>query len=192
MSTLMLDVGQANEFKLALRREGGWTNEEVKMLCERQGLLRQVREVLIGRAEIKVREYVVDLDATPYTPQGWSVEEHQKGGVIKWDATMVALHFDGSQKNGGMIEGGKLRRTLTKLSPYNANMLDFLIREENQHLIPEEWKVKDIYFWGTIYRGSDGELLVRCLCWDVGLWGWDCRGLCRLCGSNHPALVPAS
>ena len=48
---LMLDVGQADEIKLAMRREGFWTNEKIKNLCKK-GFLAQVLEVLEGRAEI--------------------------------------------------------------------------------------------------------------------------------------------
>lgn len=54
MSELMLDVGQANEIKMAFRREGPWTNEEIKMMCERKGFLTQVRQALLGQAEINV------------------------------------------------------------------------------------------------------------------------------------------
>jgi hypothetical protein len=51
-SELMLDVGQANELKLAFRREGDWDNEKIKALTERRGLLTQVLDVLEGRAQI--------------------------------------------------------------------------------------------------------------------------------------------
>ena len=58
----------------------------------------------------------------------------------------------------------------------NANVLDYLL--VNPYLIPEEWK-KDkknnilyIFFWGTIYRSSDGNLSVRYLYWNKQQWGW--------------------
>ena len=50
MSDLMLDVGQANELKLAFRR-AGYESAEVKTLCE-GNILAQVREVLLGLAHI--------------------------------------------------------------------------------------------------------------------------------------------
>jgi hypothetical protein len=49
---LMLDVGQANEIKLAFRREGNWDNEKIKILTERMGFLLQVLDVLEGRSHI--------------------------------------------------------------------------------------------------------------------------------------------
>lgn len=192
MSELTLDVGQANELKLAFRREGPWTNEEIKMLTERKGFLRQVREALLGRAEIKVLEHMIDLDSAPFIPDGWSVEEHQKGGVVKWDATKIALHLDESQTKGDWIDDSKLRKNVAKLSPYNANMLDFLIKKENQHLIPEEWKGRYIFFWGTIYRRFGRGLYVRYLNWSGGRWLWDYHLLSGGWNSDDRALVPAS
>jgi hypothetical protein len=50
MSELMLDVGQANELKMAFRR-AGYEASEVKSLVEGD-ILVQVREVLLGRARI--------------------------------------------------------------------------------------------------------------------------------------------
>jgi hypothetical protein len=57
MSNLRLDVDQAGELKAALRREGPWTNEELKMACERKGFFTQVRQILLGNAEIKENEF---------------------------------------------------------------------------------------------------------------------------------------
>lgn len=188
----MLDVGQANELKLAFRREGSWTNEEIKMLTERKGFLGQVREALLGRAEIKQMEHIVDLDSAPYIPDGWSVEEHQKGGVMKWDVTKVMLYLDDDQKNYGVIEGDKLRKKLTKILSYNANMLDFLLKAGNEHLIPKKWRGKLVFFWGTIYRDGLGTPCVRYLYWNDGMWCWHYRWPDEYAwGSNFPALVPA-
>lgn len=167
---LMLDVGQANEIKLAMRREGSWTNEEIKMLCEQKGFLTKVREVLLGRAEIKQVEYLVDLDADPFLPDGWKVEEHQKGGQIKYDSTKVRLYLSRKQQNGKVIDGNELRKELKSQKVMNANLLDFYLK--NPHLIPEKWKGKAVFFWGTIYRGADGYLDVRCLYWRSGRWHW--------------------
>jgi hypothetical protein len=50
MSDLMLDVGQANELKLAFRK-AGYEASDVKKLCEGH-LLAQVLQVLLGNASI--------------------------------------------------------------------------------------------------------------------------------------------
>ncbi len=54
---LMLDVGQANEIKLAFRRARGsngtlWTPEKIKLLTEHNSLLGHTLDVLEGRAEV--------------------------------------------------------------------------------------------------------------------------------------------
>ena len=134
----------------------------------------------------------VDLDSAPFIPDGFTVEEHQKGGIIEWDRTKVRLHLDDGQKNGNVIVGNKLRKIIAKLSPYNANLLDFFLKKENQHLIPEEWKGKVVFFWGTIYRDAGGNLCVRYLYWCGTGWRWDYDWLCDDWSDDRPALVPAS
>jgi len=185
MSKMMLDVGQANEVKLALRREG-WSNEELKMACERKGFLGLVRETLLGRAEIKQVEYLVDLDADPFIPEGWKLEEHQKGGKDEYNSVKVELYLSKKQKSG-MIGGHDLRKELKGQPVMNANLLDFYLK--NLHLIPESWKGKVVFFWGTIYRDAGGYLYVRYLYWAGGSWVWYYRWLFDDWNDSNPALV---
>jgi hypothetical protein len=94
------------------------------------------------------------------------------------------------QKKGKRIDGNKLRKELKGKPIYNANLLDYLLA--NYHLIPEEWKSKYVFFWGTIYRDSDGDLYVRYLCWLVGRWRWGAAWLDDGWYGARPAAVPAS
>lgn len=165
---LMLDVGQANELKLAFRR-AEWTNKEIKSLCEGD-FLTQVRKVLLGHAEIKAIEHLIDCDADPFVPNDWSVVEHKKGGQFKWDPARVSLYLSKSQKNRKVIRGNHLCNELKDKLVLNANVLDYLLA--NPHLIPKEWKDKYVFFWGTIYRDPDGDLGVRYLSWGGGRWHW--------------------
>ncbi len=151
-----------------------------------------IREVLDGRAEIKRVEYLADLDADPFLPDGWKVEEHKKGGQFKYDSAKVGLYLSKGQQNGKVIVGNDLRKELKNQPVYNANLLDFYLKKENQHLIPEEWKGKAIFFWGTIYHSSGGRLYVRCLDWSRDRWDWF---YCWLGGGffgGDPATVSAS
>lgn len=182
---LMLDVGQANELKLAFRR-ADYNNDDIKRLCEGNVLV-DVRSVLRGLAAI---EHVIDCDADPFVPDGLSVEEHQKGGRFKWDPVKVKLYLSKEQQGGKWIEGSKLREELKNKPVYNANLLDYLF--ENPHLIPWEWKNKDIFFWGTVYRDSFGDPYVRCLYWDDGEWGCGRYRLDNAWSRFNPAAVPAS
>ncbi len=176
---LMLDVGQANELKLAFRR-AGYTNAEIKKLCEGDVLARLL-PVVKGYAEVTTVTHAIDCDADPLIPyEGWKVESHKKGGLFVWDPSKVVLHLSENQKDGKCIVGNKLRKELADVPMYNANVLDYLVK--HPHLIPEEWKGKVVFFWDTIYRGSGDRLYVRCLVFGGGHWqanygwlncGWD-------------------
>ncbi len=190
MSDLMLDVDQAGELKAAFRR-GDWTNAEIKRLCEGD-TLKNVRGVLRGFSEIKPILHAIDCDASPFVPDGWKVEEHRKGGIFTWDPTKVKLYLSKKQKGDKYVIGNDLRKELASQPVFNANLLDYLLKPENQHLIPEDWKGKYVFFWGTIYRSSVGDLCVRYLYWDDSAWNWNCHWLVSSFNSCNPAVVLAS
>jgi hypothetical protein len=194
MSDLMLDVDQAGELKAAFRR-GNWTNAEIKKACEGDFLAR-ARQALLGYSEIKHVSHVIDCDADPFVPDGWKVEEHKKGGQFLWDAAKVELYLSKNQQKGRVIEGNKLRKELENDPMFNANLLDYLLK--NPHLIPEEWKKDEkgntryIFFWGTVYRDSGGYLDVRALYWDGGAWRWSYGWLDHGWDGRIPAARRAS
>lgn len=150
---------------------------------------RGIQDVLHGRAEIVSKRHVIDCGADPFLPEGWSVEQHINRGEFEWGRSKVALFLTEEQKSGS-VKGTELRELLAGKSVLNANVLDYLLA--NPHLIPEEWKGKFVFFWGTVYRRSGGGLCVRCLDWDGGRWGWGCRWLGFGWNSGYPALVLAS
>ena len=93
------------------------------------------------------------------------------------------------------MKKNSLYKEIVGLSPYNANLMDFLLKKENRFLPPEEWKHKRIYFWGTIYRGPAGDYFVRYLYNFSSIelrWRWSHSTLggafMDICG---PAIVPA-
>lgn len=181
---LMLDVGQANELKLAFRRNG-WTNTDIKALSE-SNFLSEVLKVMKGYSEIKPIDHLIDCDTNPFIPDGWSLEEHQKGGLIKFDPKNISLYLSKKQKKS-IINGHDLRKELMGQPVMNANVLDYLLA--HPELIPESWKDKYIFFWGTIYRLSDGSLFVRCLDWLGSKWDWDYDSLDRVFDSIGPAAL---
>ena len=185
-----IDVSQAHEFKLACKRSG-CTNEDIKRMCEGD-LLTRLLPAVRGLAEVVVVKRIIDLDADPFVPEGWIVEEHIKGGQFEFDPAKVALYLDERQKNCGLIEGNKLREKLKGRLVYNANLLDFYL--VHSELIPQEWKGKAVFFWGTIYRELKGRLCVRNLICDGGnRWNWDYRWLnTGFRDDYNPAAVPAS
>ena len=177
-SELMLDVGQANELKLAFRR-AGWTNDEIKKLCTGE-FLAGVRNVLNGFSQIKPSE-LIDCDAKPLVPNHgvlrMFVEKHQEGGLFRWDSTMVELFVTKSQRAGWVYSMDALLGELTGKSLLNANVLDYLLAHPS--LIPKEWKEDAdgyplcIGFCGTTYRNPYGGLVIRCLFHQDGNWTWD-------------------
>ena len=167
----------------------GLSRAEVKKLTEGT-ILGDVRKVLRGYASIVVAKHVIDLDADPVVPDGWSVEAHRKDGQFTWDAAKVALFLAYGQQNGKYVEGNKLRKELAEMPVFNVNLLDYLLKFP--HLIPEEWKDKYIFFWGTIYRGPSGHLSVRCLSFIGGSWRWSSHWLAHGWDGDDPAALRAS
>lgn len=188
MSELMFDVGLAAKLKQAVIRNGT-DLADIAWLCEGDNLVK-VRCLRQGHAGLTVLDHVIDCDANPFVPNGWKVKEHQKGGQFKWDATKVSLWLADGQKNGEWLEGNKLCKELKGKSVYNANLLDYLLA--NPTLIPEEWKGKYVFFWGTIYRSSSGRLCVRYLYWHGYGWSGYCHWLVLYWRGFNPAVVPAS
>ncbi len=189
-------MAKSNEFSCTLMGEVtlsaakvGWEPKNMDDFSKDENLMKLVLGVLRGTHEIKGIEHVIDCDAAPFIPSCWKVEEHQKNGNIKFDASKVELYLSKKQKNGS-IEGNKLREELKGKKVLNANVLDYLLA--NPKAIPEEWKGKYIFFWGTIYRDSDGRLCVRCLYWDGGQWLWSNRWLSYAFYGHYPAALSAS
>lgn len=177
-------IGAMNQLGDALEKAGFSTEDVTKL--KQFGNLKGFKDVLNGKAEISYPVYFIDCDANPFIPAGWSVEEHKKCGLCKFASAETFLYLSEKQKKG-IISGHDLRKDLADKPVMNANVLDYLLA--HPELIPEEWKGKYIFFWGTIYRGSDGNLYVRCLGWDGSKWGW---GYCWLgdgFNSNNPAAL---
>ncbi len=183
--------GQVHQLMESFERAGFTPHHVTELGQSKKNILPQLREVLRGRAEIKLLKFLIDCDSNPFLPDGWKMEEHKKGGQIQWDPEKVRLYLSSGQC-GRVIEGNELRKELEEKPVLNANVLDFLLKKENQHLIPNEWKGKLIFFWGTLFRNSRGNLCVCCLSWFDGEWCWRYDLIDRIWGSNSPAVWLAS
>jgi len=158
-----LDVGQANELKLAFRR-CGWINADVKKITKGDML---VKILLFVRGDARIISgYFIDGDADPSIPEGicdqYTIKEHIKTGLFKWNPTKIRLHAS-KYKLGGYEDftGKKHLKEIRGLPDVaaNANLLDWLLA--HKELIPNDWS--RVYFWGTILRNRDGWLGVRYL-----------------------------
>jgi len=133
---------------------------------------------------------IINCNARPFIPEDWKVVKHIKGGKFEWNPLKIRLYLSDGQKEGRCINGNKLRKELEGQPVLNANVLDWLIA--HPEFIPEAWKGKCIYFWGTIYRRADGDLVVRCLRWYGNRWDWDYYWLGRGWFDDGPAALSAS
>lgn len=166
----------------------GFTPGEIRALAGRKDLLQLVRQALCGATGIGP---VIDCYADPFLPSGWKgVEYHKKGGQLTLDLSKVHLHLSPNQMNSKYLEGNKLRKELASEPVLNANVLDYLLA--HPELIPEEWRGKCVFFWGTIYRDSYGRLCVRSLYWGGGSWSWDYFWLGSSFSGDRPVAVLAS
>ncbi|MCI5108567.1 MAG: hypothetical protein MRY49_01840 [Candidatus Pacebacteria bacterium] len=136
----------------------------------------------------------------PYTPNNWSIEEHDKSlgtvtlekrsdGELYLNGRMVTLYLDPEQEKG-TVGGHKLRERLKGKMVLNATILDYL--RENPELIPDSWKGKSIFFWGTVYCDSGGYLYVRFLYWNDDAWSWNYYWLDGDWRADNPSACLAS
>ena len=150
---------QAAELDHAFERNG-FTPGLVKKLSEGE-TLSMVLEVLLGRAEILKVTHIIDCDADPFVPPGLKVESHHKCGQLEWREGLFGLYFSELQGSSSAVCGDKLLEELKDKPVLNANVLDYLLK--NPQLIPEEWKSKAVFFWGTIYCDPDDCPCIRYL-----------------------------
>ncbi|MFH1170224.1 MAG: hypothetical protein V1704_01550 [Candidatus Vogelbacteria bacterium] len=183
-----MSADQSHELEMAMNRVGKWDAALVKRLSTGDNLA-WVRDVLKGIWEAKEASHMIDCDADPFLPEGWKVEEHKKGGIIKWTESLITLYLADGQKCDKWMKGDVLREVFKGQKVLNANVLDFLLK--HPELIPEEWKCKTVFFWGTIYRDSVGRLCVRFLCWSGDRWDWRYRWLVYDWDGSNPAAVLA-
>jgi hypothetical protein len=182
--SLVYSIGDMNYLADALEK-AGFTPEDITKLRQFK-VLGKIRDVLSEKAVIIYSENVIDCDESPFTPENWKVEEHKKGGQLKFDPAKFFLYLSKKQEEGRIV-GDDLRKELANRS-LNANVLDYLLA--HSWLIPEEWKGKYIFFWGTIYRDSDSRLYVRYLCWYGGSeWSWGHKWLFLDFNSDDPAIL---
>ena len=155
-------------------------------------VMTELQAVAEGRVQIIAK---VDLDADPFIPEGWSVAKkddgtpcHTKGGKILFSPNMVDLYLSEEQRTV-LTQGDDLRKKVEVKNPYNANLLDFYLA--HPELIPESWKGKAVYFWGTIYYFTDGRRCVRFLFFGGKRCHWGSCPIVREWSPDEPAAVPA-
>ncbi|MBI4281254.1 hypothetical protein HY625_00350 [Candidatus Uhrbacteria bacterium] len=167
-------------------KKAGFTEADFNKLASDEELMRKFFFVVRGIARVERILHLIDLDAEPYIPDGWKKEEHTKGVQFEWNPKKVQIYLSKKQKGEKYIKGNRLRRELAKKPVFNANLLDYLLA--HPEIIPDEWKGRAVFFWGTIYRLADDGLVVRCLCWNGGQWDSFYRYISDVWREACPAL----
>jgi len=126
-----------------------------------------VRGLLYGWSKISCLECSINLDVSPFIPEGLKLESHCGGPAWEFSPAKVVLCLTDSQKEKSTT-GHDLLKEIVDYHPLNANVLDYLLLRPE--LIPEDWKNKTIYFWGTIYSEPEDGPCVRFLYWKAGRW----------------------
>ncbi|TAK05350.1 hypothetical protein EPO33_05305 [Patescibacteria group bacterium] len=136
---------------------------------------------------------IIDCSLQPMIPEGWSIREEDQiksrfQGELIWSPEKIGLHLDEAQKTGSIV-GNELRKKLEGQPVLPAKVLDYLLA--HPALIPPDWKGKYVYFWGSVYRRSDGNASVRCLYWGDRGWYWLSYRLGHYWGHRDPGAVLA-
>lgn len=202
---LGLDVGQANELKLAFRRYD-WNNELIKKLCE-SDILGDALSILRGDMEVTPVKRVLDMNASPSLKDDHRIVRHVKGGKKEWSKIRLALldpydlHYEHPRaplRRKSMVGLDKrhlVPRFLLGQKHANMNLRDFFLK--NQHLIPRRWEYvsEPILFWGTLLD-KVGYLSVPGMWRPSGFNKWqnydrrvDRPGTISLDEYNNPAVV---
>jgi hypothetical protein len=132
----------------------------------------------------------LDTTTKPFIPEYLELVEFHDTSLGKIDPTKIELYLDDEQKDSKYIEGNRLREKLNGKPVLNAVVLDYLF--EHQKLIPESWRGKWVYFWGTIYRCANGRLYVRCLYFGGRSWDRYCNWLDFDWRGHDPAALMTS
>jgi hypothetical protein len=188
----MYTIGQMNQLADALEK-AGFSPADVTRLRSPE-ILAKLKQALDGKMTFLKVKHVIDCDQCPELPDGWEVDEHQPGGQFEWDLSRIELYLCDEQKRDS-IKGKDLRKKLKNMPNLNANVLDYLL--EHTELIPDTWKGKYIFFWGTIYYGTikhnpeHRNLCVRCLFWKGAKWSWSFEWLDSdlSAGGRNPAIL---
>lgn len=133
----------------------------------------------------------IKLPTKPHIPYNtWKVEYDEP--MKSFDPSKLSLHLESEQEDKKYVSGTEMQKRM-KGKGLNSNVLEHLLK--HPELIPESWKkdaegnTRYIFFWGTVYRYSDGYLFVRYLCWFDGAWGWSLDWLGGDWGFQYPAAV---
>lgn len=168
-------VGQTHQFIVTFAKAGG-EPKDLTVLTQSESKCAEVLSFLRDQNKLEPTKLVIDCDAYPYTGYKVLVPRHDKHGLLNFKPAEVELYLTPEQLQGEKIQGHEWLERLRKLEGktlLNANVLDWLIKKENQRYIPDDWRKYEVIFPGTEFTGTLFSRFVRSLRWHHG--GWRCR-----------------
>lgn len=116
-------------------------------------------------------QILVDCDGILDVPfAGWTYEEEQLPNLLEGKIDIRQLdRFVTPAQNAGWAKIAVMEEQLKSKLLVPVQVMFWLYRPENQHLIPESWKQGYTIFL-TKFRSADDSPVVAYLCWFVRRW----------------------
>lgn len=158
--------------------------KDVGYWLQNQTELKEVLDRALRRtAERKLLS--IDYSVAP-TIFDMAIEEHPTRCTTD-QIDLNKIELTTTLKKDGEYIGGE--ENLKRLKATGKRLLDARVLEElfkNPEFIPEEWlKRGAVYFWGTIFRGADGDRCVAYMYWNGERWVYRSRWLDRVWGPHR-------
>lgn len=173
--------GQVHQLMERFEAEG-FTPSDVTRLGQAK-ILAEIKQLLNGSAKIVRIANPSDFS----TFGGWIITEKCGYKQLELEKEEFSLYLSDGQIGDKVTTGDILFRELKDFPVASACVLGELL--QNTKCIPQYWKGKKVFFWGTIYRGSLCNRFVRYLYEHGGKWYWNYFWLGDNFGKNDFAVM---
>ncbi len=106
------------------------------------------------------------------------IKYHKKEGIVQLDLSKAELYISEKQKTAAGASFSEVYEEVKDTNVWSASFLQYLLKYPK--LIPETWKGKEIFFWGTIYQDDlNSELAVMFLYFNTtsGINRWEAHAV---------------
>jgi hypothetical protein len=117
-------------------------------------------------------------------------KEQPKNGINEFDINKMQLYISKEQINTGNIAGFAFKKELESKKVPTTAVLNYFLR--HPQLIPNDWRGKQIYFWGSAYEiAGIPEEQIPYIFWDVKKNKWLCsvNSIDFICEDDEVALI---
>ncbi|MFH0814950.1 MAG: hypothetical protein V1902_02655 [Candidatus Falkowbacteria bacterium] len=155
--------------------------------------LRNRGQMVVGGSNKLTIDRSKPFDPVAFVGKGWKIGEQDERALALTEIDLAAVQLKHMLKDREPYVGGEEKLTRLKVAGYvrlDAGVFETLWN--NQHLIPERWKGKIVYFDGTVLVSPDGGRYVLCIDGGGGQWSRDCGYLNHSFSGNNPSAVLAA